>query len=108
MRAGFGVILRTEPGITVVGEAGDGEETIELTHRLSPSVVLMDIRMPVMDGLAAARVILAETVSRVLMLTTFDSDEYVYAASAGGGQRVLAEGRTERAIGRGSPQRGSG
>ncbi|MFZ0172832.1 MAG: response regulator [Acidimicrobiales bacterium] len=89
VRAGFGVILRTEPGITVVGEAGDGEEAIELTRRLSPSVVLMDIRMPVMDGLAAARVILAETVSRVLMLTTFDSDEYVYAALRAGASGFL-------------------
>jgi DNA-binding NarL/FixJ family response regulator len=89
VRAGFGVILRTEPGITVVGEAGGGEEAIELTRRLCPSVVLMDIRMPVMDGLAAARVILAETASRVLMLTTFDSDEYVYAALRAGASGFL-------------------
>jgi len=89
VRAGFAVILGTEPGITVLGEAGDGEEAIQLTRRLSPSVVLMDIRMPVMDGLAAARVILAETDSRVLMLTTFDSDEYVYAALRAGASGFL-------------------
>jgi DNA-binding NarL/FixJ family response regulator len=89
VRAGFAVILGTEPGITVAGEAGDGEEAIALARSLSPSVVLMDIRMPVMDGLAAARVILAETPSRVLMLTTFDSDEYVYAALRAGASGFL-------------------
>ena len=89
VRAGFAVILGTEPGITVVGEAGDGEEAVALTRSLSPSVVLMDIRMPIMDGLAAARVILAETSSRVLMLTTFDSDEYVYAALRAGASGFL-------------------
>src|ERR1700722_19886842 len=89
VRAGFRVILETEPGITVVGEAADGEEAIALTRSLLPSVVLMDIRMPVMDGLAAARVVLAETNSRVLMLTTFDSDEYVYAALQAGASGFL-------------------
>jgi DNA-binding NarL/FixJ family response regulator len=89
VRAGFAVILETEPGITVVGEAGDGEQAIELARQLSPSVVLMDIRMPVMDGLAAARVVLAETSSRVLMLTTFDSDDYVYAALRAGASGFL-------------------
>ena len=59
VRAGFGVILGNEPGITVVGEAGDGHEAIRLARSLAPSVVLMDIRMPDMDGLAAARVIVA-------------------------------------------------
>jgi DNA-binding NarL/FixJ family response regulator len=89
VRAGFGVILETETDITVVGEAGDGEEAIELARALAPAVVLMDIRMPVMDGLAAARVILAETDSRVLMLTTFDSDDYVYAALRAGASGFL-------------------
>jgi DNA-binding NarL/FixJ family response regulator len=89
VRAGFGVILGAEPDITVVGEAGDGEEALELVRRLTPSVVLMDIRMPVMDGLAASRVILSETASRVLMLTTFDSDEYVYAALQAGASGFL-------------------
>ena len=89
VRAGFGVILDKEPDITVVGEAGDGLEAIQLARSLSPTVVLMDIRMPNMDGLAAARVILAETKSRVLMLTTFDSDEYVYAALRAGASGFL-------------------
>jgi DNA-binding NarL/FixJ family response regulator len=99
VRAGFGVILEAEPGITVVGEAGDGEEALELVRRLAPSVVLMDIRMPVMDGLAAARVILAETDSRVLMLTTFDSDEYVYAAlQAGASGFLLKDAPSEQLV----------
>jgi DNA-binding NarL/FixJ family response regulator len=89
VRAGFSVILGTEPGITVVGEAGNGEEAVALARRLAPTVVLMDIRMPVMDGLAAARTILVETSCRVIMLTTFDTDEYVYAALRAGASGFL-------------------
>jgi DNA-binding NarL/FixJ family response regulator len=89
VRAGFRVILTAEPDITVVGEAGDGAEAIDLTRQLSPAVVLMDIRMPTLDGLAAARTILAETPSQVLMLTTFDTDEYVYAALRAGASGFL-------------------
>lgn len=89
VRAGFRVILNAESDITVVGEAGDGAEAIELTRRLAPSVVLLDIRMPNLDGLAAARTILAETSSRALMLTTFDTDEYVYAALRAGASGFL-------------------
>ena len=89
VRAGFQVILDLEPDITVVGEAGDGHEAITLAARLRPAVVLMDIRMPGMDGLAAARAILAGTASRVLMLTTFDSDEYVYSALRAGASGFL-------------------
>ncbi|MGO9300058.1 MAG: response regulator [Acidimicrobiales bacterium] len=89
VRSGFAVILGMEPGITVVGQASDGEEAVTLARRLAPSVVLLDIRMPNMDGLTAARLILAETTSRVLMLTTFDSDEYVYAALRAGASGFL-------------------
>ena len=89
LRDGFRVILGTEPDLVVVGEAGDGLEAIQLTRNLVPSVVLMDIRMPVMDGLEAARVILAETGSRVLMLTTFDTDEYIYSALRAGASGFL-------------------
>jgi DNA-binding NarL/FixJ family response regulator len=89
VRAGFRVILTAEPDITVVGEAGDGVEAIGLTRQLSPAVVLMDIRMPTLDGLAAARTILAQTPSQVLMLTTFDTDEYVYAALRAGASGFL-------------------
>jgi DNA-binding NarL/FixJ family response regulator len=80
VRAGFRVILASEPDILVVGEAADGLEAIELTRTLAPIVVLMDIRMPNMDGLAAAQQILRNCDSRVLILTTFDADEYVYEA----------------------------
>lgn len=80
IRAGFRVILDSQPDITVIGEAADGQQAIDLSRQHAPAVVLMDIRMPVLDGLEAARQIVATTSSRVLMLTTFGTDEYVYEA----------------------------
>jgi DNA-binding NarL/FixJ family response regulator len=80
VRAGFRVILAGEADICVVGEAADGVEAVDLVRRLEPAVVLMDVRMPNLDGLAAARQILSSCDSRVLILTTFDADEYVYEA----------------------------
>lgn len=80
VRAGFRVILESEPDLTVVGEAADGAEALQQNRELRPDVVLMDIRMPNMDGLEAARRIITGSASRVLILTTFDADEYVYAA----------------------------
>jgi DNA-binding NarL/FixJ family response regulator len=90
VRRGFRVILEAEQGISVVAEAGDGREAVDLARRHAPAVALLDIRMPVMDGLRAARQILAPgSRTRVLILTTFDADEYVYEALRAGASGFL-------------------
>ena len=93
VRAGFRGIVAATPGFTVVGEAGNGSEAVEQARRHHPDVVLMDVRMPVMDGLEAARQILGTEPGphpvRVLMLTTFDLDDYVYAALRAGASGFL-------------------
>jgi DNA-binding NarL/FixJ family response regulator len=90
IRSGLRVILESEPDITVLGEAGNGAEAIELVRRHSPAVALLDIRMPVMDGLQAARkVIELHPETRVLILTTFDADDYVYEALRAGASGFL-------------------
>jgi DNA-binding NarL/FixJ family response regulator len=90
VRAGFGALLRAEPDIEVIGEAADGAAAIEQCVRLAPDVALMDIRMPVLDGIAALRELTARgSTTRVVMLTTFDLDEYVYDALRAGASGFL-------------------
>jgi DNA-binding NarL/FixJ family response regulator len=89
VRAGFRLVLETHPDIEVVGEASNGHEAIHSVGRLQPDVVLMDIRMPELDGIAATRRITAEHPARVLVLTTYDLDEYVYDALQAGASGFL-------------------
>ncbi|NYH45952.1 DNA-binding NarL/FixJ family response regulator [Micromonospora jinlongensis] len=91
VRAGFRSILDGEDGIEVVGEAADGAEAVRLAVRLRPDVVLIDIRMPVLDGLAATGQIVTSTDARVIILTTFDLDEYVYGALRAGASGFLVK-----------------
>jgi DNA-binding NarL/FixJ family response regulator len=95
VRAGLATLLDSQPGLTVVGQAGTGEEAVQLARKLAPDVVLMDIRMPVLNGLAATRRILAAPPApgarpvRVVVLTTYDLDEYVYEALRAGASGFL-------------------
>jgi DNA-binding NarL/FixJ family response regulator len=100
VRTGFRVILAAEPDIDVVGEAADGREAVEAAGRLRPDVVLMDIRMPNLDGIEATRRIAAAGGrQRILILTTFDLDEHVYAAlRAGAGGFLLKDARADDLI----------
>ena len=101
VRAGFRMILDAEPGITVVGEAADGIEAVEMIDRARPDVVLMDVRMPRMDGIEACERICAsdDVTARVMMLTTFDLDDYVHAAlRAGASGFMLKDSPAEQLI----------
>jgi DNA-binding NarL/FixJ family response regulator len=90
VRAGFRKLLESEPGIEVIGEASNGLEAIEIARRFTTDVVLMDIRMPKLDGLEATRRLLAHNGStRVVILTTFDLDEYVFEAIRSGASGFL-------------------
>jgi DNA-binding NarL/FixJ family response regulator len=94
VRAGFASLLDAEPDIDVVGQAADGNEAIALVRRLQPDVVLMDIRMPGTDGLAATKAITADerlASARIVMLTTFDLDEYVFEALRHGASGFLVK-----------------
>src|ERR1700731_1730039 len=101
VRAGFAELLGTQPDFTVVGTASDGAEAVRVCREVSPDVVLMDVRMPGMDGIEATRR-LAGTVTagpRVLILTTFDLDEYVYdALRAGASGFLLKDVTAERLL----------
>jgi DNA-binding NarL/FixJ family response regulator len=90
VRQGFGALLAAQPDISVVGDAANGRDAVRLVSSLAPDVVLMDVRMPVLNGLDATREILArDTATKVLMLTTFDIDDYVYAALRAGASGFL-------------------
>ena len=90
VRQGLRLILESEPGIAVVAEAADGAEAVALVRQHSPAVALLDIRMPVLDGLRAARLVIEKyPATQVLILTTFDADEYVYEALRTGASGFL-------------------
>jgi DNA-binding NarL/FixJ family response regulator len=89
VRVGFCGIIAATPGYEVVGEAGNGAEAVEVARQARPDVILMDVRMPVMDGIEATRRITGSTDVRALILTTFDLDEYVFAALRAGASGFL-------------------
>jgi DNA-binding NarL/FixJ family response regulator len=89
VRAGFAMILDAQPDIEVVAEAGDGFQAVAAVREHRPDVVLLDIRMPGMDGIAAARIVGAETDCRVVMLTTFDQDDHIFDALRAGASGFL-------------------
>ncbi len=99
VRSGFRMILRADPELEVVGEAGDGVEAVSLARELRPDVVLMDVRMPRVDGIEATRQItVMPDPPRVLVLTTFDLDEYVYAALRAGASGFLLKDAPEEQL----------
>ncbi len=99
VRAGFRMILATEPNLEVVGEAGDGFEAAEQAAKLRPDVVLMDVRMPVLDGIESTRRITAvDNPPGVIVLTTFDRDEYVYETLRAGASAFLLKDAPEHQL----------
>jgi len=99
VRGGFRVILESQPDLEVVGEAGDGAETVSLARELAAEVVLMDVRMPGVDGIEATRRLMARTPApRVIVLTTFDIDEYVFGALRAGASAFLLKDAPEEQL----------
>jgi DNA-binding NarL/FixJ family response regulator len=99
VREGFSVLLGAQPDIEVVGEAVDGRDAVDQAAALRPDVVLMDVRMPVLDGLAATRLIVGhDPAARVLVVTTFDLDEYVYEALRAGASGFVLKDASAQAL----------
>src|SRR5580698_7989471 len=90
MRMGFRMMIDSQEDLEIVGEAANGVEAVEAARRLEPDVVLMDVRMPKLDGVQATRLIVeSDSAARIIILTTFDLDEYVYAALRAGASGFL-------------------
>jgi DNA-binding NarL/FixJ family response regulator len=98
VRAGFAALLTTQSDFDVVGTAADGQEAIEMCRAERPDVVLMDVRMPVLDGIEATRQIMEAGAPKVIMLTTFDLDEYVYDALGAGASGFLLKDVTAETL----------
>lgn len=100
VRAGLAIMLRSEPGIEVVGEASDGDEAVRLASELLPDVICMDVQMPGMDGLEATRRIVADpgVAASILVLTTFDRDDYLFEALAAGASGFLLKTASPEAL----------
>ena len=99
IRSGFAMMLSVEDDLDVVGEAADGREAIEAATERAPDVIVMDVQMPVLDGIAATREIVARGLGRVLILTTFDRDDYLFAAlTAGASGFLLKNAQAEQLV----------
>ncbi|MFI6907862.1 response regulator [Nonomuraea sp. NPDC050394] len=95
VRAGLTTILNSQPGVEVIGQAADGREAVALAHRLRPDVCLFDIRMPILDGIEATRLVAGPDVDdpiAVVVITTFDTDEHIYGALRAGARGFLLKG----------------
>ncbi|MBH0775466.1 response regulator transcription factor [Nocardia sp. NEAU-351] len=99
VREGLAVLLNSQPDIEVIGQAADGRQAVLETERLGPDVVLMDVRMPVCDGIEATRAITAAGPTKVIVLTTFDLDAYVYSALSAGASGFLLKESSAKSLG---------